>query len=407
MGIPGIIVARTDAEAANLIDSRADERDQPFVLGVTNRGLPAYKACFLALIRHFYELGIRELNGHMLYAIVEDEYSSATGWLASRGVLDKATEAASAYKEGRESSVDSMFDKVAKGFLEAWEEEADLRTFCEAVAEVLEFRANEGEPLEVSAEEWRRFASRAPLYAARKKARQLDVDVYWDCEAAQTPEGYYQVRGGIPYAIAKSLAAAPFADLLWMETKTADLKDAREYDEAIHAQFPDKMLAYNLSPSFSWDTTGMTDEEMRHFPQELGKLGFVFNFITYGGHQIDGAAAEELATALKQDGMLALVRVQRKLRLVESPYRTPQTLVGGPRSDAALTASSGRTATTMAMGKGSTQHQHLVQTEVPKKLLEGWLAVWAQHDGLPGSLCSIAASPRRLGVTRTRHLQRG
>ena len=386
MGIAGIIVARTDAEAANLIDSRADERDQPFVLGVTNRGLPAYKACFLALIRHFYELGIRELNGHMLYAIVEDEYAVATGWLASRGVLDKATEAASAYKEGRESSVDSMFDKVAKGFLEAWEEEADLRTFCEAVAEVLEFRANEGEPLEVSAEEWRRFASRAPLYAARKKARQLDVDVYWDCEAAQTPEGYYQVRGGIPYAIAKSLAAAPFADLLWMETKTADLKDAREYAEAIHAQFPDKMLAYNLSPSFSWDTTGMSDEEMRHFPQELGKLGFVFNFITYGGHQIDGAAAEELATALKQEGMLALARVQRKLRLVESPYRTPQTLVGGPRSDAALTASSGRTATTMAMGKGSTQHQHLVQTEVPKKLLEGWLAMWAQHYGLPGSL---------------------
>lgn len=94
------------------------------------------------------------------------------------------------------------------------------------------------------------------------------------------------------------------------------------------------MLAYNLSPSFNWDTTGMTDEEMRRFPEELGKMGFVFNFITYGGHQIDGVAAEEFATALRQDGMLALARLQRKMRLVESPYRTPQTLVGGPRSDA-------------------------------------------------------------------------
>ena len=131
------------------------------------------------------------------------------------------------------------------------------------------------------------------------------------------------MRGGIPYAIAKSLAAAPFADLLWMETKTADLDDAREFAEAIHAEFPDKMLAYNLSPSFSWDTTGMSDEQMRRFPEELGKLGFVFNFITYGGHQIDGLAAEEFATALQQDGMLALARLQRKLRMVESPYRTP------------------------------------------------------------------------------------
>ena len=128
-------------------------------------------------------------------------------------------------------------------------------------------------------------------------------------------------------------------------------------------------------------------------------MGFVFNFITYGGHQIDGVAAEEFATALKQDGMLALARLQRKMRLVESPYRTPQTLVGGPRSDAALAASSGRTATTKAMGKGSTQHQHLVQTEVPKKLLEEWLAMWSEHYQLPArsSACSCgrgAPAPR-------------
>jgi isocitrate lyase len=204
------------------------------------------------------------------------------------------------------------------------------------------------------------------------------------------------VRGGIPYAITKSLAAAPFADLLWMETKTANLDDAREFAEAIHADFPEKMLAYNLSPSFSWDTTGMSDEEMRRFPEELGKLGFVFNFITYGGHQIDGLAAEEFATALKQDGMLALARLQRKLRMVESPYRTPQTLVGGPRLDAALAATSGRTATTMAMGKGSTQHQHLVQTEVPKKLLEDWLATWTRHYDLPGAL-RVQLHPHRAG----------
>jgi isocitrate lyase len=171
-----------------------------------------------------------------------------------------------------------------------------------------------------------------------------------------------------------------------METKTANLADARRFAEAIHAVHPDKMLAYNLSPSFNWDTTGMDDAQMRRFPEELGRLGFVFNFITYGGHQIDGLASEEFATELRQDGMLALARLQRKFRLLESGYRTPQTLVGGPRADAGLMSISGRTATTRAMGQGSTQHQHLVQTEVPPKLLEEWLDAWREQHRVPGKL---------------------
>jgi isocitrate lyase len=89
---------------------------------------------------------------------------------------------------------------------------------------------------------------------------------------------------------------------------------------------------------------------------------------------------------LKEDGMLALARLQRKFRLLESPYRTPQTLVGGPRLDGALMASSGRTAATKAMGKGSTQFQHLVQTEVPPKLLEEWLAAWGKQWQHPAKI---------------------
>jgi isocitrate lyase len=125
---------------------------------------------------------------------------------------------------------------------------------------------------------------------------------------------------------------------------------------------------------------------MKRFPDELAKLGFVFAFVTYGGHQIDGVAAEEFGTAIKQDGMLALARLQRKIRLIESPYRTPQTLVGGARLDAALMASSGRTATTKAMGHGSTQHQHLVQTEVPTRLLDEWLRIWTEANNVTGPL---------------------
>ncbi|MDX1883805.1 isocitrate lyase ICL2 [Mycolicibacterium sp. 120270] len=396
MGVPGIIVARTDAEAANLIDSRADERDQPFLLGVTNLKIPSYKSCFLAMVRSFYEAGITQLNGHLLYALPEGEYATATSWLERQGILALISEAVSTWQQEGDEVIDALFDKVESRFVEAWQNDAGLETYGEAVADLLEFREREGEPLEMSAAEWREFAATAPLYEARRKAQELRADAGWDCERAKTPEGYYQLRGGIPYAIAKSLAAAPFADLLWMETKTADLADAKQFADAIHAVYPDKMLAYNLSPSFNWDTTGMSDDEMRRFPEELGKMGFVFNFMTYGGHQIDGVAAEEFAGALKQDGMLSLARLQRKMRLVESPYRTPQTLVGGPRSDAALAASSGRTATTKAMGEGSTQHQHLVQTEVPKKLLEEWLALWGEHYQL-GEKLRVQFRPLRPG----------
>lgn len=396
MRVPGIIVARTDAEAANLLDSRADERDQPFLLGVTNLDIPSYKACFLAMVRRFYELGVKDLNGHLLYALPEGEYAAATAWLERQGIQSLISDAVNALREDGNQSIDDLFDQVESRFVAAWEDDAGLMTYGEAVADVLAFDASEGEPREMSSDEWRAFAARASLYEARAKAKELGVNPGWDCELAKTPEGYYQIRGGIPYAIAKSLAAAPFADILWMETKTADLADAKQFADAIHAQFPDQMLAYNLSPSFNWDTTGMTDEQMKEFPEELGKMGFVFNFITYGGHQIDGVAAEEFATALRQDGMLALARLQRKMRLVESPYRTPQTLVGGPRSDAALTASSGRTATTKAMGEGSTQHQHLVQTEVPKKLLEEWLAMWSEYYQL-GEKLRVQLRPRRAG----------
>jgi isocitrate lyase len=396
MRVPGIIVARTDAEAANLIDSRSDERDQAFLLGATNLDIPSYKGCFLAIVRRFYELGVKELNGHLLYALADAEYAFANAWLERQGIVGLVSDAVNSWRDNGQESIDDLFDQVESRFVAAWEDDAGIMTYGEAVAEVLAFGESEDEPASMSPDEWRQFAARTSHYAAREKAKELGVNPPWDPELARSPEGYYQVRGGIPYAIAKSLAAAPFADILWMETKTADLAEAREFAEAIHAEFPDQMLAYNLSPSFNWDTTGMSDEEMKAFPEELGKMGFVFNFITYGGHQIDGVAAEEFATSLQQDGMLALARLQRKMRLVESPYRTPQTLVGGPRSDAALAASSGRTATTKAMGKGSTQHQHLVQTEVPKKLLEEWLALWSEHYQL-GEKLRVKLRPRRAG----------
>ncbi|HTU60994.1 MAG TPA: isocitrate lyase family protein, partial [Polyangiales bacterium] len=380
MGVAGIIVARTDAEAATFLENRSDERDQPFILGATRFNVPSYKAGFLAIQRRLAGLGVEEARGHQLFALSEREYERADAWLQKTELTAQITKTARALQSASQSESEALQDALETRYAELWQAEAGLKTYARAVADEIALRASQGDKLELDAEQWLARTATASLYEARDLAQHLGIHIAWNDELPKTPEGYYQVQGGIDYAIAKSLAAAPYADLLWMETKTADLEDARRFAKAIHAKYPKQMLAYNLSPSFNWDTTGMSEAEMKQFPVELGKLGYVFNFITYGGHQFDGLASEEFATALRDDGMLALARLQRKLRLIDSPYNTPQTLVGGPRLDASLLAVSARTAATKAMGKGSTQHQHLVQTEVPTKLLEEWLSEWSARN---------------------------
>jgi isocitrate lyase len=355
MRVPGIVVARTDAEAATLLDDRSDERDAPFLLGSTARDVPSYRVGSLAILRLLRESGLEDARGHELFAVGEADHRAAIAWLEATGIADEARAAVAERVAGAAGDIGSIIERLDARYAAAWSAAAGLMTHDEAT--------------------------------------DLGVADAWDPELPRTVDGFYRVRGGIDYAIARSIAAAPFADLLWMETKTADLADARRFAEAVHAVHPDAMLAYNLSPSFNWDTTGMSDEEMRRFPEELGRLGFVFDFITYGGHQVDGLAAEEFAAELRRDGMLALARLQRRLRLNESPYRTPQALVGGARLDAALTAATGRTASTQAMGAASTHHQHLVPIEAPPAVLERWLAAWALESGTPGPL-SVRLRPR-------------
>ncbi len=385
MRVPGILVARTDAESATFLDNRSDERGQPYILGATNSDLPSYRVGYLAILRKLFELGF-EVRGHLLFAVSEPEYRATFAWLGEVGLMSMITETTQDLRHSSPTELDTALEKISTRYMEIWLAEAGLKTYGQAIVDVMESRMDEGERFDMGTEEWLAFSKRASFYELRERAKSMGIQALWDCELPKTPDGFYQIQSGIDYAIARSLAVAPFADMLWMETKTADLGDAKRFAHAVHAEYPDKMLAYNLSPSFNWDTTGMSDDEMKRFPEELGKLGFVFNFVTYGGHQIDGLAAEEFATALKEDGMLALARLQRKFRLLESPYRTPQTLVGGPRLDGALMAASGRTAATKAMGKGSTHYQHLVQTEVPPKLLEEWLAEWRKHWEHPAKI---------------------
>jgi len=270
-------------------------------------------------LKKLSELGVDEVRGHLLFAVSDSEYAAAFAWLERVGLTSMIAKSAKALKDMPATEFEAALDKIDTRYVEIWQKEAGLRTYGGAVADALESRIAEGQSFDMTSINGSRSRNRLPsTRSASAPSRwhpdNLGLRTAQDSRRLLSHPGRHRLRHH------QSLAVAPFADILWMETKTADLHDAKKFAEAIHAQFPDKMLAYNLSPSFSWDTTGMDDEQMKRFPEELGKLGFVFNFITYGGHQIDGLAAEEFATALKQDGMLALARLQRKFRLLESPY---------------------------------------------------------------------------------------
>jgi isocitrate lyase len=126
----------------------------------------------------------------------------------------------------------------------------------------------------------------------------------------RTPEGFFRLRGGLECAIARGLAYAPYADMIWCETSTPDLEQARRFSEAIHARFPGKLLAYNCSPSFNW-RKHLEDREIAVFQRELGQMGYRFQFVTLAGFHALNLGMFQLAWAYKQRGMAAYTDLQQ------------------------------------------------------------------------------------------------
>jgi isocitrate lyase len=172
----------------------------------------------------------------------------------------------------------------------------------------------------------------------------------------RTSEGFFRVRPGLEAPIARSLAYAPYADLLWFETSTPDMEEARLFAEAIHERFPGKALAYNCSPSFNW-RKHLTDTEIARFQRELGAMGYRFQFITLAGFHSLNAAMFELARGYAEEGMPAYVRLQeREFELEADGYTATrhQREVGAGYFDAVLGAITGGESSTMAL-VGSTE----------------------------------------------------
>ncbi len=172
----------------------------------------------------------------------------------------------------------------------------------------------------------------------------------------RTPEGFFRVRPGIEAPIARGLAYAPYADLLWFETSTPDLDEAAEFAEAIHARYPGKLLAYNCSPSFNWKRH-LDDKAIASFQQELATMGYRFQFVTLAGFHAVCASMFDLATGYAEEGMSAYVKLQQhELSLEEQGYTATrhQREVGAGYFDAVLEAITGGESSTLAL-KGSTE----------------------------------------------------
>jgi isocitrate lyase len=172
----------------------------------------------------------------------------------------------------------------------------------------------------------------------------------------RTAEGFFVVRDGLEASIARSLAYAPYADLLWFETSTPDLEEAQLFAEAIHARYPGKPLAYNCSPSFNW-RKHLDDDTIAVFQRELGAMGYRFQFVTLAGFHALNASMFELARGYAAEGMSAYVRLQEhEFALEEHGYTATrhQREVGAGYFDQVAQVISGGLASTLAL-KGSTE----------------------------------------------------
>jgi len=218
-------VARTDAEAATMIDSNIDPVDHPHIKGVTVPG------------------------------------------------------------------VEALYDAIKKGTDKDWEARAGCMTFPDCVASHLKAKGGDEK-------KWLTDSLKMSLPQMKKAAKDLlGTEPFFDWEAARAPEGYYRIKGSTDYCIQRAIAFAPYADCIWMETGKPILSQARQFSDAVKAAVPHQMLAYNLSPSFNWDASGMTDAQMESFIWDLAKLGFCWQFITLAGFHSDALGIDNFAKA--------------------------------------------------------------------------------------------------------------
>jgi isocitrate lyase len=282
---PLVIVARTDAEAATMIDSNIDPIDHPHIKGATVPG------------------------------------------------------------------VEYLAEAMRKGTDKDWEERSGCMTYPQAVAKALKSKGTDPA-------KWLKDSLKMSLPQMKKAAAALGVDVHFDWEAARSVEGYYRIFGSTEYCIERAIAWAPYADAIWMETGKPILSQATQFAQTVRAAVPHQMLAYNLSPSFNWDASGMTDANMESFIWDLAKLGFCWQFITLAGFHCDALSIDNFAKSYATKGAAAYVQlIQREERKNGVETLTHQKWSGSEIVDEMGNIVSGGLSSTGIMSAGVTEAQ--------------------------------------------------
>ncbi|PAN14242.1 hypothetical protein PAHAL_2G393900 [Panicum hallii] len=310
MGVETVLVARTDAVAATLIQTNVDARDHQFILGATNP----------------------RLKGRSLAAVLSDGMAAG--------------------KNGRE----------LQAIEDEWLAAAQLKTFSDCIRDAIAGLSATDQEKQRRLQEWDSATSYDKCVSneeARDIAARLGVtSVFWDWDLPRTREGFYRFRGSVAAAVVRGRAFAPHADVLWMETSSPNVAECTAFAEGVKAAHPEAMLAYNLSPSFNWDASGMTDGEMSAFIPRVARLGYVWQFITLAGFHADALVTDTFARDFARRGMLAYVeRIQRVERINGVETLEHQKWSGANFYDRVLKTVQGGISSTAAMGKGVTEEQ--------------------------------------------------
>ena len=239
-----------------------------------------------------HDLGLDEIE--VTFSSGATEYTEARAWLEGVGLMALIRKSYEIARDaGRELCSRACSRPMTTQFAETWQAEAGLKTYGEAVADILELPTADGETFDTTAEEWRAFASQASFFEVREKLELTRHPGHLGSRAAQDP-GPATTRSRAESTTRWQNAGCralcrPVVD----GDENSGPRGRPQVRRPDPCQLSRQVAGLQLSPSFNWDTTGLTDDEMRRFPEEARKLGFVFNFITYAGHQIDGLAAED------------------------------------------------------------------------------------------------------------------
>nr|Q9HFN2.1 RecName: Full=Isocitrate lyase; Short=ICL; Short=Isocitrase; Short=Isocitratase; AltName: Full=Methylisocitrate lyase; Short=MICA; AltName: Full=Threo-D(S)-isocitrate glyoxylate-lyase [Cyberlindnera jadinii]CAC08487.1 isocitrate lyase [Cyberlindnera jadinii] len=300
-----LCVARTDSEAATLLTSTIDHRDHYFIIGSTNKDLqPLSEVMFQAEQRGLLKV--------MLAAVEEDWTKKAGLKLFHEAVIDEIN---SGYYPNKQALIAEFTTKV--------------------------------HPL-----------SNTSNKEARALAKKLTgKDIFFDWEAPRVREGYYRYQGGTQCAVNRARAYAPYADIIWMESKLPDYAQAKEFADGVKAQWPEQWLSYNLSPSFNWNKA-MSVLYQETYIQKLAKLGYVWQFITLAGLHTTALAVDNFARDYAKIGMRAYGQ-QIQAPEIENGVEVVkhQKWSGAEYIDNLLKLVTGGVTSTAAMGKGVTEDQ--------------------------------------------------